>query len=81
MKSIGAMRIAGSSSTVAPSATSRARSSLACSRARVTTTVRPNSGRRSNHEKSSAATSPTTIALGDSTPASAIVPSVARTVN
>ena len=40
------------------------RSSLACSRARVTTTERPNSGRVSNHARSSAATSPTTIALG-----------------
>ena len=80
VKSIGAMRIVGSSSTSAPSASSRARSSLTCCRARVTTIVRPNSGRASNHEKSSAATSPTTIALGDSTPASAIVPNVARNV-
>ena len=75
-KSIGSSAIAGSSITSAPSSSSRARSSLACSRARVTTTRRPNSGRCSNHAKSSAATSPTTIALGASTPASAIVASV-----
>ena len=42
----GSTWIAGSSSTSAPSASSRATSSLACSRARVTTIVRPKSGRR-----------------------------------
>ena len=52
----GSIAIVGSSITSAPSASSRARSSLACSRARVTTTVRPKSGRRSNHARSSAAT-------------------------
>ena len=72
--------MAGSSSTSAPRFSSRVRSSLACSRARVTTTERPNSGRASNHDRSSAATSPTTIALGACTPASATVASVARTV-
>ncbi len=79
-KSTGAIAIAGSSTTSAPSSSSSLRSSLACSRARVTTIVRPNSGRCSNHEKSNRATSPTTIADGDSTPAVAMVPSVARVV-
>ncbi len=55
--------------TSAPSRSSRVRNSLACSRARVTTMRRPKSGRRSNHAKSRAATSPTTIADGASTPA------------
>src|SRR5947207_2378446 len=50
--------------TSAPSSSSRTRSSLACSRARVTTTERPNSGRASNHERSRWATSPTAIAGG-----------------
>ena len=67
-KSTGSSAIAGSSMTSAPSCSSSVRSSLACSRARVTTMRRPNSGRCSNHAKSSAATSPTTIADGASTP-------------
>ena len=50
-KSSGSNAIVGSSSTSAPSASSAARSSLACSRARVTTTERPNSGRRSNQRE------------------------------
>ena len=66
--------------TSAPSDSRRARSSLACSRARVTTMRRPNNGACSNQPRSSAATSPTTMALGGSTPASAIVASVARIV-
>ena len=80
MKSTGAIAIAGSSTTSAPSSSSSVRSSLACSRARVTTIVRPKSGRCSNQEKSRAATSPTTIADGASTPTVAIVASVARVV-
>ena len=79
-KSIGSIAIDGSSTTSAPSPSRRARSALACSRARVTTMRRPNSGRCSNQPRSSAATSPTTIALGASTPRSAIVASVPRTV-
>ena len=67
-KSIGSSAIDGSSITSAPSCSRRARSSLACSRARVTTTRRPNSGRCSNQPRSRPATSPTTIALGASTP-------------
>ena len=70
----------GSSTTSAPSSSSSVRSSLACSRARVTTIVRPKRGRCSNQEKSRAATSPTTIADGASTPTAAIVASVARVV-
>ena len=42
------MRIAGASITLAPAISSSVRSCDACSRARVTTIVRPNSGRRSN---------------------------------
>ena len=80
MTSTGSIAIAGSSITSAPRSSSRARSSLACSRARVTTTERPKRGRFSNHARLSAATSPTTIALGACTPASPIVASVARTV-
>ena len=80
MNSSGSIAMAGSSITSAPSSSSRTRSSLACSRARVTTTERPNNGRASNQARSSAATSPTTIALGGSTPASAMVARVARTV-
>ena len=38
------MRIAGASTTAAPSARSRAASALACARARVTAMVRPASG-------------------------------------
>ena len=60
--------IDGSSITSAPRCSSRARSSLACSRARVTTMRRPNRGRCSNHPRSRPATAPTTIALGASTP-------------
>ena len=52
----------------------------ACWRVRVTTTRRPNSGRRSNHARSSPATSPTTITDGVASGWSAIVASVARTV-
>ena len=43
--SSGSIRIAGASTTAAPSARSRAASALACARARVTATVRPCSGR------------------------------------
>ena len=42
----GSIAIVGSSRTAAPSSSSRLRSVLACSRARVTTMVRPKSGRR-----------------------------------
>jgi hypothetical protein len=78
--SSGSTAIDGSSSTCAPRSSNRARSSLACSRARVTTTHRPNNGRDSNQLKSSAATAPITMADGASTPAAAIVASVARTL-
>ncbi len=78
--SSGSTAIVGNSSTSAPIASSHDRNALDCSRARVTTTRLPNNGRVSNHAKSSAATSPTTIADGASTPASAMVARVARTV-
>ena len=52
----------------------------AWSRARVTTTRRPNSGRSSNQRRSTPATSPITITDGGSSGWSAMVPSVARTV-
>ena len=65
------MRIAGASTTSAPSARSRAASALACARARVTTTLRPLSGRRSNQASSSrsAATGPTIVTAGARMPA------------
>ena len=53
-------------SPLAPSSRSRAASGLAWARARVTATVRPCSGRRSSHARSSrsAATGPTTVTAG-----------------
>ncbi len=74
------MAMAGTSTVAAPRADSRATSSLACSRARVTTTRRPMSGRFSNHARSLAATSPTTMVDGVPSACAPMVPSVARTV-
>ena len=69
--SSGSMRIAGASTTWAPSAMSRAASALACARARVTATLSPRSGPAANHASSScrAATGPTTVIAGARTPA------------
>ena len=66
------MRIAGASTTRAPSLRSRPASALACARARVTTTLRPASGPAVNHASSScsAATAPTTVIAGARRPAS-----------
>ncbi|CAB4789057.1 unannotated protein [freshwater metagenome] len=76
----GSILMDGSSSTSAPRISSLSRSELACSRARVTTMRAPRSGRCSNHEKSRAATSPTTIADGERMPASPASASVVRSV-
>ena len=81
------MRIAGASTTSAPSARSRDARSLAWGRARVTATVTPPSGRPSPSQSSSAcsaATGPTTVIDGGwiaaAVAASAIVARVASTV-
>jgi hypothetical protein len=83
----GSMRIAGVSTTAAPRSVRRAARPLACARARVTTTLRPNSGRRSSHSSSSRsrATEPTSVIAGGPMPActtrsamSASVPLTAR---
>ena len=60
--------MAGISTTAAPRSSSESRRLETCSRARVTTILRPNSGRRSNQRKRSLsrATSPTTITVGGS---------------
>ncbi len=68
------MRIAGASTTVAPSPRSVAAIPLACARARVTATRLPPSGRASASQPSSscsAATPPTTVIAGALIPASA----------
>ena len=70
----------GTSTTAAPSSRSRADNAGAWVRARVTTTVLPNSGRRTNQSSSCAATSPTTITDGAASSWSSSVASVARTV-
>ena len=64
--------------TSAPSAASRRDSVLACSRARVTTTERPNSGRCSIQASASrmAATGPTTVTAGAGRPSSAARPPI-----
>ena len=86
LSSRGSIRIAGSSTTSAPRSRRVAARPLAWARARVTTTRRPCSGRRSSQASSSrrAATGPTTISAGAPMPsrstAAAIVPSVATTV-
>jgi hypothetical protein len=74
------MRMAGSSTVAAPSSRRRASSDEDWARARVTTIVRPNRGRRSNQPRSRPATAPTTMVAGDCRSWSARVPSVARTV-
>ena len=77
------MRIAGASTTSAPSPRSRAASALACARARVTATVRPYSGRVSSHASCSrsAATGPTSVIAGARMPCTEpISPSVDSTV-
>ena len=80
------MCMAGSSSTSAPSSASASRSPDACADARVTTTRRPNSGRRSNQAISSRSetTAPITVITGAVSPsratASASVDTVAATV-
>ena len=71
----------GTSTTAAPSSRSRATSADAWARARVTTTVRPNSGRRSNQSSSWAATSPDDDhRRGRQLVVARASPSVARTV-
>ena len=81
----GSMRIAGASTTSAPSSASRVARPLACARARVITTLRPKSWARSNQasRSRSAATGPTTVSAGGRMPSasarSAISSSVALT--
>ncbi len=76
------MRIAGASTTRAPSPASERARPLACARALVTATLRPDNGRGESHPSSPAseATCPTTVTDGGFTSASltaaAIVPSV-----
>ena len=69
----GSIRIAGASTTVAPSSRSRCASALACARARVTAIVRPCSGRDSSQAicSRSAATGPTSVIAGARMPSSA----------
>ena len=68
-----AVRMAGASTTSAPSSRRRAASGDAWARARVTAIERPCSGRRVSHSSSSpsAATGPTTVMAGAWTPTSA----------
>ena len=72
--------ITGTSMGSAPASRSAVASEEAWARVRVTTTRRPNSGRCSNHDSSSAATSPMTMTDGAARSWSARVPSVARVV-
>ena len=67
----------GNSITSAPRIRSRSASGDASARARVTTTRRPNKGRRSNQARSRPATAPMTMAAGGS---SAVVPRQSRVV-
>ena len=66
----GSIRIAGVSTTSAPSSRRRAASPLACARARVTATTSPWSGRRSSQAivSRSPATGPTSVIAGGRTP-------------
>ena len=65
-------RMVGKWITSAPNSVSAAPNSLACARARVTTTLRPKSGRSSYQASDSRSdtTSPTTVIAGEVIPAS-----------
>jgi hypothetical protein len=79
----GWMRMAGVSTTSAPSCASRRASPLACARARVTAIVRPCSGRLSSHAISSPsfATGPTRVMAGGLTPSAATRAAISASVD
>jgi len=76
------MAMVGNSRQCAPSSLRMALNSLACSRARVTTMRRPNSGRASNQLSSprSRTTSPTTVMAGGLRFAAATLAAISRRV-
>ena len=74
------MAITGTSIGSAPASRSARDRVDAWARVRVTTTRRPNSGRRSNHARSTAATSPTTMTEGVASASAPICDNVDRTV-
>ena len=80
MTGSGSMRIAGASTTVAPTARRLAASPLACARARVTAIVCPARGAAERHASSSAssATAPTSVIAGAFACWSPSVPTVQR---